>query len=182
MRPEKATFSEENSSVLIASRAIWSVFTEDMETINFKLKAHLKTEREGEKNTEIKGEDKGQIVACGEDKCHVGLNKEEAWGHGDMGTWWCKDRGWKRRRKGDRWWGGEMLVSSRISHSARPVRSSRQINDPLSTLQCSIPSSSSIALSLHLPHTVRPPFPPLSWQVVHQIADSTHPHTFFLPY
>lgn len=41
-------------------------------------------------------------------------------------------------------------MSRLISHSDRLVRSSRQINDSLSPVQCSVPSSSSISPSLNL--------------------------------
>ncbi len=52
-----------------------------------------------------------------------------------------------------------------MSSSYRLVRWSRQTNDPLSQIQYSILSFSSISL-----------LTPLSRQVIHHPADSTHPH------
>lgn len=92
-----------------------------------------------------------------------------------------KDRRWKGRKGDTGGGGGEVLVNSLISHSDRLVTSCRQINDPLSQLQCSIP------LLLHL--SIPPPPPPAppslisaghpstSWR--HPPPPYTHTHTHF---
>lgn len=64
-----------------------------------------------------------------------------------------------------------MLVNSLISCSDQLVRSSRQINDPLSFLQSSVSSFCFISLSSLL--SSASPHPPLFRQVIHQQAHST---------